>query len=193
MVTMSGPDLNKIAETIRQNQAAGKVNPTEPSEQIFIDDKGDILFGNQVDPASASRLSRVTQETFYLTREQRLAGEQSFVNTNMPAGTYYASDGEYDGWVFEITNEFGDTYQFFLWYDPKDGHYTSSLIAPDLKGKVEIHQCHLYADGRVCLKEAGGPGYPNMSMTYARTALWTRGASCYRRGYGFQLNVGQAG
>lgn len=191
--TLFGPDLNKIAETIRRNQQAGRVDPSEPHEQIFIDDKGDILFGNQLEPSSASRLSRVTQETFYLTAAERFVKEREWVSTHMPNDTFHASDGEYEGWVFSITNEFDDTYKFFLWFDPKDGTYKTSLVAPELAGKVDIHACHLFADGMVCLKEDGGPGYPNMADTYARTALWARGASCYRRGYGFQLNLGQTG
>ena len=41
------------------------------------------------------------------------------------------------------------------------------------------------------LTKRTGSGYPDMGETFAKAALWTRGASCYRRGYGFQFNMGQ--
>jgi hypothetical protein len=59
-------------------------------------------------------------------------------------------------------------------------------------GIAGIHDCHIFADGTICLKEPGGPGYYNLEDTYARSVVWSNGASCYRRGYGFQFNVGQA-
>jgi hypothetical protein len=187
-----GPDLNKIAATLRKNQQAGISAPSEPREQIFIDDKGDIFFGNQADRPSAERLSRVTQETFYASRLERLTQERAFAESNMPEGTAYASDGEFEGWTFEITNEFDDSYSMFLWFEPASGTYKVSLVRPQLGGAVDMHECHIYKDGVICLKKEGGPGYSRMADAYARSALWTRGASCYRRGYGFQFNMDQA-
>lgn len=188
-----GPDLNKIAETLRRNQATGNTIPSQPDEQIFIDDNGDILLGSQLAGVPSRRLSRVTQETFYLTEQERLAKEQDFVSTHMPKNTVRVSDGLTTGWAYAITNEWGDTYTLFMWFEGSSGTYVVSLVSPKLAGVVGMHECHLYSDGRLCLKKEGGPGYASMSDSYARSAIWTRGASCYRRGNGFQFNLNQAG
>jgi len=184
-----GPDLNKIAETIRRNQQRDNKDPSAPDQQLFVDDEGNIMFGNQVDPASADRVSRVTQETFYSSAWR--GDERAIVRTKLPANTYEASDGETPGWVYYITNEFGDRYDLFLWRDKSDNTYKVSLISPRLGGTVGVEDCHLFEDGTICLKERGGPGYRKLEDAYARSVVWTRGASCYRRGYGFQFNIGQ--
>jgi hypothetical protein len=185
--TFYSPDLNRIAATVRANQQAGSTDPARREQQLFVDKEGDIMFGDQVNPLAASRVSRVTQETFYAQRDQ----EQAIVNAKMPANTYFASDGTVEGWVYQIANEFDDAYVLFLWHDRSDRTYKVSLVEPRLGGSVGVEDCHLYPDGTLCLKRQGGPGYPSMADAYARSVLWTRGASCYRRGYGFQFNVGQ--
>ncbi len=185
------PDLNKIAATIRENQERDSKDPSARDRQLFVDDEGNILFGDQVDPGSAERFSRVTQETFYGTG--RREEERAIVHAKLPANAYEASDGEVRGWVYNITNEFGDRYDLFLWRDKSDNTYKVSLLEPRLGGTVGVEDCHLYEDSTICLKEQGGPGYRKLEDAYARSVIWTRGASCYLRGYGFQFNVGQGG
>jgi hypothetical protein len=182
-----GPDLNRIAETIRRNQELERTDPSKQVDQIWTDPEGRILEGTLVDPASAQRLTRITQETFYAGSEARLAEERRIVREKMPSNTVYATDGTYEGWAYSITNEFNDTYELFLWYDPTSGRYEVSLISPRLAGHVNVHECHLYANGTICLREKDG--YKKMERAYARSVLWTRGASCYRRGYGFQFSA----
>jgi len=180
------PDLNRIAETVRRNQQLAVPDPSQPAEQLYASPEGDILSGTVVSPTD-TRLSRITQETFYLDNIARHAAERQVVLDKMPAGTVYASDGTYDGWVYTVTNEFGDDYQLFLWFDPSPGQYKVSLISPTIAGHVSAHGCHLFSDGTLCLRTGGG--YPEMERAYARSVLWTRGASCFQRGYGFQLST----
>lgn len=187
------PDLNKIAQTIRENQQSGVTEPAAITRQMFTDPDGQILMGDQVDPDSAERVSRITQERFYALDSPRLALERSIVSEKLPRNAYQASDGNITGWVYSITNEFADTYVLFLWYDAGTATYKISLVEPRLGGNVGVEDCHLYSDGTICLKRKDGPGYRNLADAYARSVLWTRGASCYRRGYGFQFNIGQEG
>lgn len=188
--TFYAPDLNRIAETIRANQQSNRPDPSRRDMQLFVDKEGDIMHGDQVNPQAAARVSRVTQETFYAGRREQ---EETIVRSKFPANTYPASDGAVEGWVYQIVTEFNDPYTMFLWFDSSDRTYKVSLVEPRLGGTVGVEECHLYPDGTICLKRQGGPGYSNMADAYARSVLWTRGASCYRRGYGFQFNVGQAG
>ncbi len=191
--TFYGPDLNKIAATVRANQARNVADPQAPSQQLYVDNYGNIYFGDQLGQASAAgrRLSKVTQETFYgdWLQDRDLAE----VRSTLPPGTTWASDGEVGGWLYTVVNEFGDLYDLFLWWEPASGTYKVSLVSPRLGGEVGVHDCHLYSDGTLCLKREGGSGYPALADAYARSVLWTRGASYFRRGYGFQFNVGQAG
>jgi hypothetical protein len=187
------PDLNKIARTIRENQQQHVTDPSAVTRQMFTTPDGQIVMGDEVDPSSAERLSRITQERFYAPDSRRLALEQSIVGEKLPSNAYQASDGSITGWVYSITNEFADTYELFLWYDEGTATYKVSLIEPRLGGNVGVEDCHLYSDGTICLKKQGGSGYRNLADAYARSVLWTRGASCYRRGYGFQFNAGQEG
>jgi hypothetical protein len=185
------PDLNKIAATIRANQLRNQADPSEPDKQLYVDPDGNILAGDQVDPANDDRLSRVTQETFFAYGSRQLEHERFIVRNKLPQDAYEASDGEVDGWVYAITNEFGDRYDLFLWHDANDNTYKVSLIEPRLGGTVGVEECHLFEDGTLCLKQQGGAGYRRLEDAYARSVVWTRGASCYRRGYGFQFNIGQ--
>jgi hypothetical protein len=185
-----GPDLNKIASTIRANQRASVSDPPTPSQQLFVDDDGNIVFGDQLDGAPGRHLSRVTQETFY--SQERYARERAIVEAKLPSGTQFATDDDIGGWLYSITNDLGDTYDLFLWYEVASGTYKVSLVEPRLGGTVGVHDCHLYPDGTLCLKEQGGAGYRDLADAYARSVIWTLGASCYRRGYGFQFNYDQA-
>src|ERR1700683_5015834 len=86
------PDLNRIAETVRRNQQLAVPDPSQPAEQLYASPEGDILSGTVVSPTD-TRLSRITQETFYLDNIARHAAERQVVLDKMPAGTVYASEG----------------------------------------------------------------------------------------------------
>jgi hypothetical protein len=186
-LTFRAPDLNRIVETIRQNQERDIEDPSRPSDQLWTNPEGEILTGTVVDPSRARGLSRITQETFYASDQARLAEERRIATEKMPPGTQYSTDGTYGGWVYSVTNEFQDTYTMFLWYDTAANRYEVSLLSPRLGGSVNVHECHLYTNGVLCLRQDGG--YKKMDRAYARSVLWTRGASCYQRGYGFQFNM----
>jgi hypothetical protein len=188
--TFASPNLDEIARQIRESQQAGVADPNDPARQLWVDHNGDIHMGH-VD-GDNSRLSKLTQETFASIPPDHLERDRQFTTYKMPGGTQYASDGEYDGWSYRIVNEFGDVYDLFLWFNPATRHYNVSLVSPRMEGTVDGHGCHLYSDGTLCLRE-GVNGYPEIEQAYARSVLWTSGASCYQRGYGFQFNLGQDG
>ncbi len=188
--TFAAPNLDEIARQIRESQQAGQEDPNDPSRQLWVDQAGDIHMGRTT--GDSSRLSKLTQETFATSSAGQLENERKFVLLKMPDGTQHMSDGQYEGWTYRIVNEFGDVYELFLWFDPRTARYNVSLISPRMDGTVDGHGCHLYSDGTLCLRN-GLNGYKNIEKAYARSVLWTRGASCYQRGYGFQFNLGQDG
>lgn len=185
-------DLNKLRDALVTAQENGS-QPTDPAKQIYVGREGELLMGNEA--TGAERIAEVTADTFYAFYAQsRMEEESEFVRSNMPRNTVRVSDGTYDGWAFTISNEFGDAYKLFMYYHPSFGVYRVVLVDPQMEGGVvDAHGTHLWPDGHVCLtREHPGNGYPSMGQTYAKAAVWTRGASCYRRGYGFQFNKGQA-
>lgn len=185
-------DLNAIADAVRRAQDNGG-EPTDQKERIFVNRDGGLQMGSG---PGGERVAEVTADTFYAAYRQaanaaRLEREAAFVRTGMPGNTVRASDGNFEGWHYAITNEFGDRYSLFLHYNPSYGVYRVALIDPRMEGTVDAHGTHLWPDGILCLTTRTGSGYPDMGETFAKAALWTRGASCYRRGYGFQFNTGQ--
>jgi hypothetical protein len=184
-------DLNKLRDALVDAQENGG-QPTDPGKQIFVGREGELLMGNEA--TGTERVARVTSDTFYTAWPQsRQEQETEFVRSNMPHNTVAQSDGTYDGWTFTIRNEFGDSYTLFMYYHPSYGVYRVALLDPHMEGGVvDAHGTHLWPDGHLCLtRQHGGSGYPTMAATYAKAAVWIRGASCYRRGYGFQFNDGQ--
>ncbi|HUN35532.1 MAG TPA: hypothetical protein VMU95_26335 [Trebonia sp.] len=189
--TFYAPDLSRVARDFRRNQELAATGQ-QPETQLYADDEGGILTGRVLDRDTARqmRLSMIPPDTFYAdtaAEAVRHRKERKFAEESMPEGTIYASDGTYDGWVYEVRNEFGDRYQLYLWWDPSNADYRVSLMEPSLGGSVDAHGCHLFSDGRLCLRHGGG--YAEMEHAYARSVLWTRGASLYMKGQGFQFNI----
>ena len=201
-------DLEAIAKAVKEAQAwptegshtcppdprwSTASQPDRTSTAIYVTKEGELRSATGellLDHATTrgDRVADVTGDTFYATR---LEDETEFVRTHMPANTRWTSDGTFDGWYFAITNEFGDTYGLFMYYHKGMGVYRVALVEPRLEGKSDAHGGHLWADGHLCLTRRDGSGYKSIETTYAKAALWTRGMSCYRRGYGFQFNIGQ--
>ena len=55
-------DLNQLRKVIIDNNLKGEVLPTNPSEQVVVDQEGRVLIGNQARPGEI--LTIVPQETF---------------------------------------------------------------------------------------------------------------------------------
>ena len=182
-----GPvNLLAVAQAVRDAQGnSGQF--VDPAKRVYVGSEGGLYQGNM--GTRGERVSEVTGDTFFAP--SRLKTEAAFARSNMPRNTIRVSDGTYEGWHFTIKNEFEDSYSLFLYYHPSYGVYRVALIDPRMEGTVDAHGTHLWPDGTLCLTHATGSGYPSMGATYAKAALWTRGASCYRRGYGFQFNIGQ--
>lgn len=135
--------------------------------------------------------TRIAGDTFHSGRDRILEAE--FVRNKMPRNTIYTRSGEFDGYAFTVTNRFGDSYSLFLYWSGEFGCYRVSLVHPRLGGHLDVHGGHLYPDNTLCLTRKVGSGYPSIEQTYAKAGLWTLGASLFRRGYGFQFNIGQDG
>lgn len=177
-------DLNAIQQaTLAAQRNDGQV---ADKDRVYVDQNGEVMLGSDVgDP---SRAAEVVGDTFFA---RDLLAEARAI-AKMPPSVK-VSDGTYEGYSYSITNRFGDKYDLFIYYHPTYSVYRVALVSPRLGGELDVHGGHLYSDGTLCLTKRNGSGYPSMEETYAKSALWTLGASLYRRGYGFQFNIGQDG
>lgn len=178
-------DLNAIQAAVLAAQASeGQV---ADKDRVYVDQQGEVMLGSDV--ADPTRYSAVVGDTFYA---RDLVAEAETVRTKLPAAVK-VTDGTYEGYAFSITNMFNDKYDLFIYYHPVYKVYRVALVQPRLGGELDVHGGHLYSDGTLCLTRKEGSGYKSMDKTYAKAAVWTLGASLYRRGYGFQFNLGQEG
>lgn len=176
-------DLNAIQAAVLEQQRNGGAQ-VDPKSQLYADNNGEIVLGGE--GRDTSRMSRIETDTFYardLALEARTAAK-------MPT-SIKVSDGTYEGYHYKLTNAFHDTYELFIYYHSSYRVYRVALISPRLGGEVNAHGCHLWPDGTICLTRKNGSGYPSMEEAYAKSVLWTLGASLFQRGYGFQFNTGQ--
>ena len=183
----AGLDLNAIQTAALEAQRNGG-QFADKDHGLYVGQQGEVMLGGEV--GDSSRVSEVVGDTFYV---RDTLEEDRVARTKMPAGTVYVSDGTYEGYAYSITNQFTDKYDLFIYHHPGFDVYRVALLSPRLGGQLDMHGGHLYSDGTLCLTRDSGSGYRKMEQSYAKSALWTLGASLYLRGYGFQFNVGQDG
>jgi len=76
-----------------------------------------------------------------------------------------------------LVSELGDEYELFLYFD--GGAYQVKVVSPDVEDGLSPHDCHLFADGRICLGDLAGGGMPTLEEAYARSVVWCNGFSVY--------------
>jgi len=107
----------------------------------------------------------------------RLLRDQAVVDGNLPAQTRYLTADGVRGWLYPIRSELGDEYELFLYFD--GGAYQVKVVSPDVEDGLNPHDCHLFADGRICLGDLARGGMPTLEEAYARSVVWCNGFSVY--------------
>ncbi|MFJ3922820.1 hypothetical protein [Streptomyces sp. NPDC090022] len=187
-------DLNAIRESFFASQAKRSDGPQSGRDQVYVDRGGKVRLGTGGE--SDAPLSRVPHSTFAARRSgsghsARLAQEYQVAETKMPPGTYYESTPGAEGWVYEITTEFGNTYVMCAHFDGTD--YKVRLLEPALESLPghDQHGVHLYYSGKICLSDSPGSGQPTLQEAYARSAAWALGVDFVRMGHPFPFNRNQ--
>lgn len=188
---MKNLSLDELAAKARQAQSsAGARTPS-----LVVDREGNI--GEADRPGETQHLSTLTGETFAAAvySPAWIDEQRATARLKLPANTREVASAGVTGWAFSITTEFGDTYTFWAAYDVDDSHWAVYLLSPrrdqiSSPGRApNAHDIHLFADGRLCLTPT--VGCRSLEHAFARSALWARGASCYRQGLTFTFNRGQ--
>ncbi len=105
-------------------------------------------------------------------REEKAAAER------LPAGARHVVVDGVRGWLYALTTAYGDCYELFAWYD--GGGYQVRVVVPDVFGRTDHHQSHLFPDGRICMN-ADGAGMATLEAAFSRSVVWADGFSTYRR------------
>jgi hypothetical protein len=106
-------------------------------------------------------------------REQRIADER------LPAGARKVAVEGVKGWLYEVKTRWGDAYELFAWFD--GSAWQVRVVSPDLWGRDDLHQSHLFPDARICLGKSDGAGMPSLESAFTQSVAWADGFSEYRR------------
>jgi hypothetical protein len=170
-------DLNRLVQTVRENQAAGVQDPTDRQRRIFVDRDAKLKLAENLGPdTDETQLSVVKQDTFH-ARRARKAQARKTAAEKMPPGTREAVTREgVRGWLYEFDNEFGDHFKMFAY---RDGSYWQVLvIEPQLEDYYRSpHTGHIFGDGRICFGAGMQSGRRTLADAYAKSVLWSNGLS----------------
>ena len=108
------------------------------------------------------------------TRARR---EQATIAERMPAATREVLADGIRGWLYPVTSGAGDRYELFAWFD--GSAYQVRVVVPDVWGRLDLHACHLFHDGRICFGRWEGGGARSLEEAYARSVVWANGFSAY--------------
>ncbi|MFD7098452.1 hypothetical protein [Streptomyces xanthophaeus] len=179
-------DLNAIRDSFFASQS----KKTAGQQEVYVDREGKVRLGTGGEEDAP--LSRVPQSTFAAqSTAARLAREHEIARTKLPANTYYEDAPGAEGWVYEITTMFENTYVMCAHFNGTE--YQVRLIEPELESlpSHDEHGVHLYTSGLICLSERSGSGQPTLQDAYARSAAWALGVDFVRMGRPFPFNSQQ--
>jgi len=201
---MANLDLNLLRRTLQENASSGQTHPIEPHRKIVVGRDGKIRHGNELGLADQRELSEVPQDLFAglvsMLRQRlfgsqavthvppvapvvrrpggRLARDRAVVREKLPLGTKEISVAGTMGFVYQITDEFGESYTMVIYFDGSE--YQVKVVAPEIEGHYGVAAAHVFSDGRLCLRPPAG-GMPTLAEAYAKSVLWATGFTVFRR------------
>jgi hypothetical protein len=93
--------------------------------------------------------------------------------------------GDKEGWLYNFTNEFGQSFSMFAYY-AGFGEYKVILVLPEVEQRYRnITKTHLYPDGHICLSAWA---VRSLEYAYAKSVLWANGWTSYELTGDFQFS-----
>lgn len=114
----------------------------------------------------------------------RIEQEREIVRRKLPKNTRSLSVDGVNGWLYEITCEFGRPYTMFVYWD--GSMYKVQLIYPD-PGQIpdDVHKHHYLRNGVICLTKS--IGYRNLEDAWAKSVLFATGWTALQETGSFQF------
>ena len=176
-------DLNRVRALFHEAQKKDIAYPTDPDQQVSVDRHARILVGAPSTPTNDK--SRVQHGTWAASRLER---DQETARRKLPPTTKFLNDADLKGWAYSINTEMsGREFVMFAYFD--GSNYQVKLISPEVEGKYNPHNAHLYRDGRLCLSESAGSGQPTLEEAYSKSVLWANGMDVLMAGWAFPFSI----
>lgn len=121
------------------------------------------------------RLSEVHQGVFSAAP----LAQARLVADKLPQNTRWIEDTKARGWMYDVTNEFGDDYSFFIYHRQDNGLFFAMMIYPEVPATPDPHVAHYFRTGGLCL--APEVGLPTLDGCYAKSVIFSVGWSTYAR------------
>ncbi|MDQ2809772.1 MAG: hypothetical protein M3Z04_23085 [Chloroflexota bacterium] len=187
MAQTRGVDLNVLREILIKRQQEGGNAIVPAQEKVWIDNEGKIKTANQIQPGQERRLTEMQQNAVFAS-SSRMLTEQAVVTEKFPRGTHLQEVDNVAGWFYEFNDEYSQPYTMFIYHD--GSLYQVQVVFPEVAGKYNVHNAHLWPDGRICLIPDGNGGMSDFAQTYARSVLWANGFTAFLHSgkFPFSLN-----
>lgn len=172
-------DLNELRNRVLENQQRGTDLPTSTARSVYVDNEGNITLDPQAE--QQRNLSQVPQKTFadFSQRDKQVVAQY------LPSNTQEMKSKNVTGWLYEITCALGQRYTMFVYND--GDLYQVMVLFPEVAGKYNQHNAHLFNDGRICFGSEGG--LPTLQQAYAKSVLWATGFSTFLKTGQFQFSI----
>lgn len=179
-------DLNRLRDTIKQNQRQEDALPDDFWRKAFVDPNGKIHLGRDGTTTDGRPASEIHQGIFAAGNPIVRADTHALVQTYLPAGTELIEQDGVPGWIYDFQDEVGQWWQMFLFHD--GSLYQVQVVSPELDGQgYNVHNAHLFSDGRICLSALGG--VHDLRQAYAKSVLWASGFSVFRTTGQFPFSI----
>lgn len=168
-------DLNRLRDTVLQNQNNDMTKPSQSVNKVFVDNEGKIHQGSEHNSNSA--MSEVPQDTF-ANHSSRLETENWVINNYMPDNTQRLTSEEgVEGILYSFNCEYGNKYTMYAYYD--GCHYQVAVLEPKVEEHWRSpHTGHIYSDGLICFgDDYNRGGRPSLQDAYSKSVLWATGLS----------------
>lgn len=177
------PDLNVVRQLFHDAQRNDVTHPSDPSRQVTVDKEARIRVGP---PSTATNdRSSVQHGIFAATRLER---DQQTARLKLPSNTQFLDSANAQGWAYSFNTEIsGREFVMFAYFNGSS--YQVKLISPEIEGKYNAHNAHLYSDGRLCLSADAGSGQPSLEEAYSKSVLWANGMDVHMAGYAFPFSI----
>jgi len=107
--------------------------------------------------------------------------DRQTVSRRLPRNTVEMTVSGVTGWRYKITCQLGNSYTMFIYFDKNHSLYQVMVAFPEVAGHYNVHDAHLFGDGRICLDAANGGGMSNLEQAFAKSSLWANGFTIYQK------------
>lgn len=163
--------VQRIAERLR---GSGERHGQTPRRLLELDG-GDM---REIGPDDATMTAQIPSKAFAhypgLAHDRRVARQKMKIAREK-------SYSRITGFEYDLRIN-GRRYVLFAYFDPPARGYKVMVIEPNVNGKYNPHNGHLFSDGHICFGEkANSQVMDSLESAYAKSVLWAHGFDRFLR------------